>query len=31
VVRTDPAAKPQRGLSFIVAKMDTPGITVRPI
>ncbi|MGO8856819.1 MAG: acyl-CoA dehydrogenase family protein [Steroidobacteraceae bacterium] len=31
LVRTDPAVKPQRGLSFLVAKMDTPGITVRPI
>ena len=31
LVRTDPSEKPQRGLSFIVAKMDTPGITVRPI
>lgn len=31
LVRTDPAVKPQRGLSFIVAKMDTPGIQVRPI
>jgi alkylation response protein AidB-like acyl-CoA dehydrogenase len=31
LVRTNPEAKPQRGLSFIVVKMDTPGITVRPI
>ena len=31
LVRTDTTVKPQRGLSFIVAKMDTPGITVRPI
>ena len=31
LVRTDPAAKPQRGVSFLVVKMDTPGITVRPI
>jgi alkylation response protein AidB-like acyl-CoA dehydrogenase len=31
LVRTDSTVKPQRGLSFVVAKMDTPGITVRPI
>jgi alkylation response protein AidB-like acyl-CoA dehydrogenase len=31
LVRTDPAVKPQRGLSFLVARMDTPGITIRPI
>ncbi|HEY2400928.1 MAG TPA: acyl-CoA dehydrogenase family protein [Steroidobacteraceae bacterium] len=31
LVRTDPTVKPQRGLSFIVAKMDTPGIKVRSI
>ena len=31
LVRTDPTAKPQRGVSFLVVKMDTPGITVRPI
>jgi alkylation response protein AidB-like acyl-CoA dehydrogenase len=31
LVRTDPTVKPQRGVSFIVAKMDTPGIKVRPI
>lgn len=31
LVRTDPDVKPQRGLSFIVARMDTPGIKVRPI
>lgn len=31
LVRTDAAVKPQRGLSFIIAKLDTPGITVRPI
>jgi alkylation response protein AidB-like acyl-CoA dehydrogenase len=31
LVRTDPTVKPQRGLSFIVAKMDTPGIRIRPI
>ncbi|MDR5655461.1 acyl-CoA dehydrogenase family protein [Ruixingdingia sedimenti] len=31
LVRTDPAAKKQRGISFLLARMDTPGITVRPI
>jgi alkylation response protein AidB-like acyl-CoA dehydrogenase len=31
LVRTDPTVKPQRGLSFIVARMDSPGIKVRPI
>jgi len=31
LVRTDPAVKPQRGLSFLIAKLDTPGITIRPI
>ena len=31
LVRTDSTVKPQRGLSFVVARMDTPGITVRPI
>ncbi len=31
LVRTDSTVKPQRGLSFIVAKMDTAGLTVRPI
>ncbi len=31
LVRTDATVKPQRGLSFIAVKMDTPGITVRPI
>jgi pimeloyl-CoA dehydrogenase large subunit len=29
--RTDPAAKKQQGISFIVMDMKTPGITVRPI
>ena len=29
--RTDPAAKKQQGISFILADMRTPGITVRPI
>ncbi|MCP1572899.1 alkylation response protein AidB-like acyl-CoA dehydrogenase [Herbaspirillum rubrisubalbicans] len=31
LVRTDTTVKPQRGISFILVKMDTPGITVRPI
>jgi alkylation response protein AidB-like acyl-CoA dehydrogenase len=31
LVRTDPTVKPQRGLSLVVAKMDTPGIRIRPI
>ena len=31
LVRTDPSAKPQRGLSFLVTRMDAPGITIRPI
>lgn len=31
LARTDPAAKKQEGISFFLARMDTPGITVRPI
>lgn len=31
LVRTDGTVKPQRGLSFLLAKMDAPGVTVRPI
>jgi alkylation response protein AidB-like acyl-CoA dehydrogenase len=31
LVRTDPDVKPQRGISFLLVKMDSPGITVRPI
>jgi alkylation response protein AidB-like acyl-CoA dehydrogenase len=31
LVRTDASAKPQRGLSFLIAKLDTPGLTIRPI
>jgi alkylation response protein AidB-like acyl-CoA dehydrogenase len=31
LVRTDPEAKPQRGISFLLVPLDTPGITVRPI
>ena len=31
LVRTDPAAKPQKGISFLLIDMDTPGIEVKPI
>jgi alkylation response protein AidB-like acyl-CoA dehydrogenase len=31
LVRTDATVKPQRGISFLLVRMDTPGITVRPI
>ena len=31
LVRTDPEAKKQEGISFILVPMGTPGITVRPI
>jgi 3-oxochol-4-en-24-oyl-CoA dehydrogenase len=31
LARTDPEAKPQRGISFFLADITTPGITVRPI
>ncbi|MDP6346402.1 MAG: acyl-CoA dehydrogenase family protein, partial [Alphaproteobacteria bacterium] len=31
LVRTDPEAKPQRGISFLLIDMTTPGITVKPI
>lgn len=31
LVRTDPAAKPQRGISFLLIDLKTPGITIRPI
>lgn len=31
LVRTDPAAKKQAGISFILIDMKTPGISVRPI
>jgi len=31
LVRTDPAAKKQTGISFLLIDMKTPGVTVRPI
>jgi alkylation response protein AidB-like acyl-CoA dehydrogenase len=31
LVRTDPSAKPQNGISFLLIDMKSPGITVRPI
>ena len=31
LVRTDPDAKKQQGISFLIMPLDTPGITVRPI
>ena len=31
LVRTDPHAKPQRGISFLLIDARSPGITVRPI
>jgi alkylation response protein AidB-like acyl-CoA dehydrogenase len=31
LVRTDPAAKKQEGISFLLVDMKSPGITVRPI
>ncbi len=30
LVRTDPNVKPQKGISFVLVDMKTPGITVRP-
>lgn len=30
LVRTDPLAKPQRGISFLLIDMKTPGISVKP-
>ncbi|MFA3916824.1 acyl-CoA dehydrogenase family protein [Ruegeria hyattellae] len=31
LVRTDPQAKKQEGISFLLIDMNTPGVTVRPI
>lgn len=31
LVRTDPAAKPQEGISFLLIDMNSPGVEVRPI
>ena len=31
LVRTDTTVKPQRGISFLLIDMKTPGVTVRPI
>lgn len=31
LVRTDPDAKKQQGISFLLIDMNTPGIEVRPI
>jgi hypothetical protein len=31
LVRTDPTAKPQEGISFLLIDMKSPGITVKPI
>jgi len=31
LVRTDPAVKPQAGISFLLIDMTSPGVTVRPI
>jgi alkylation response protein AidB-like acyl-CoA dehydrogenase len=31
LVRTDPSAKPQSGISFLLIDMKSPGISVRPI
>ena len=31
LVRTDPAVKPQAGISFLLVDMDQPGVTVHPI
>jgi len=31
LVRTDPDAKPQEGISFLLIDMNTPGVQVRPI
>jgi len=31
LVRTDPSAKKQQGITFILVDLDTPGISIRPI
>lgn len=31
LVRTDPEVKPQKGISFLLIPIDTPGLEVRPI
>jgi alkylation response protein AidB-like acyl-CoA dehydrogenase len=31
LVRTDPAAVPQRGISFLLIDLRTPGVTIQPI
>ena len=31
LVRTDPQAKPQLGISFLLAEMTSPGVTVEPL
>lgn len=31
LVRTDPAAKPQRGISFLMIDLKSPGVSIRPI
>lgn len=31
LVRTDPHAKPQKGISFLLLDVSSPGVTVRPI
>jgi alkylation response protein AidB-like acyl-CoA dehydrogenase len=31
LVRTDPSARPQEGISFLLVDMKSPGVTVRPV
>lgn len=31
LVRTDPQAKPQQGITFLLIDMDSPGVSIRPI